>query len=258
MIALAAVMAMSGAANAALIDVGQSVGNGYNGSVIFSMWDGSSAYELNLNTGVAGNSISGINTFVSDIAAAGNSMTFAVDSMLTTWLSTANTANLQWNVTAINQGNTIKQVLTSASVATLPVALSNQIAKGALNNAGGVYTQLNTYMSATVGEAVVPNTDTKGYAGIAVFGNNFGGAINFSNTAALGGSQLMAVMGTKTTGTALSTYAFDGITASVANNGSLTLASVAAVPEADSLAMLLAGLGAVATIVRRRRNGAAA
>ena len=259
LLALAAAALVSGAANAALIDIGTSNPNGYNGSVVFSMWDQNSAYELNLNTGVVGSTISGINTFVSDITAAGGSITFAADTLLTNWIASADKTNLLWNITAVNNG-TVRSILTSANTAVLPTALSSQLLRIAMGSAGGIYTGINNNgLTATTNDVVIPSTVTTAYAGGGTFGSNFGNDINFSNaSSALGTSMQMAVINVKSTGTALGSQAFDGVTATLATNGNLTLSNVAAVPEADSLAMLLAGLGAMGTIVRRRRNGAAA
>ena len=255
MIALAAVMAVSGAANAASIDLGATGATSYNGSVVFSIWDNNSSYSLNLNTGVAGDSISGINSFLSTITAApGSSLTFAADSTLTSWLSNANVAALEWNVTAINNGTT-RSILTSADLPVLPSAESSTTARAGITSATTIFNNVNANGTQSSANDSVIQSNTPGYIGNAAFGTNFGGGINFTDaSSALGTSMQMAVLNVKSTGGTNVTQAFDGVTASLDSKGDLTFsAPVAAVPEADTYAMLLAGLGAMGVIVRRRR-----
>ena len=248
MIALAAVMAVSGAANAALIDSGSATGNG---DLVLSIWDKNSAYELNLNTVM--------NSFVATVTAApGSAISFAADSTLSTWLAQADSATFKWNVTATGASGTNKAILTSADVTTLPTAESSQIARTAVSSAQSIYNNINANgpLTATVNDAVLGST-TAGYAGnTGVFGSNFGTDVNFVDaSSSLGTSMQMVRIGVKSTGSTAVTQAFDGVTVSLDSKGDLTLSTaVAAVPEADTYAMLLAGLGAMGVIVRRRRT----
>ena len=258
MIALAAVMVASGAANATLVDLGATASTGYNGSVVFSVWDSAGSYSLNLSPSIAtasGTGADGINSIVADVTAAtGSSVVFNADAALTAFLGAAATAGLavQWDVNALGAvatSVTNKELLTTANVTTLPTAPSNSLTKTAAGDLTTIYTGLNNNgISITSNEATINSTTTAGYA------NTFGTSLTnlaFSDAANLGQSQMLALVGYKTTGTASSTYTNTGLTASVDTLGNLT---VAAVPEADTYSMLLAGLGAIGAIVRRRRN----
>lgn len=262
MIALAAVMAVSGAANATLIDLGNNANTAYNGSLVFSVWDATGSYSLDLSPSIAttaATGIDGINTVVADVTALG-SVSFAADSALSSWLAAANTAGLavQWNVNALGAvatSITNKELLTTANVVTLPAALANNKSVVAGGSIVAIDTGLNSSGISAANELVV--TATTAAAGYANYLNstNFNGSLSFSDAANLGQSMGLAMVGYKGTGTAASTYAMTNLTASVDASGNLTLSTpVAAVPEADTYAMLLAGLGVMGAIVRRRRS----
>jgi len=258
LIALAVAALVSGAANAALVDTGVAAGTGYNGSLVFSVWDSASSYSLNLSPSIAtatGTGVDGLNTVVADVTALG-SVSFAASSALTNWLGNAAAAGLavQWNVNALGSvptSTTNKELLTTANVSILPAAPLNTQTKVAGTDLGAIFGGLNTGgMTATSNEAIIA-AGTSGYAN--TYGTNLA-TLAFADAANLGQSMMMTMVGYKTSGAALSTYSPSGLTASVDTMGKLTIGAVAAVPEADSLAMLLAGLGAVAAMVRRRRN----
>lgn len=260
LIAAAALLAATGAANAA-IDNGVSSGNG---ELFFTAWDGASSYTFDLNTT--------INAFETSVAAvgAGTYVSATLDALFTSYLSTANLSSLVWNIVA-NDGAGARRVINTFT--TLPATtVTAEITRSATGGIGSFLTAVNTGITAQGGgNSAVFSANTPGYANNStglLFGNNNGNGINFNNTGTVAnntyanGLGLMRLDGAQG-GTAPTTYTpytdggfavrayFDAAAGTVAIAGFTT-----PVPEPETYAMLLAGLGLMGAIARRRRNQA--
>ena len=251
LIAAAAVLAASGGANAA-IDIG---GTG-NGDLFFSIWDGANSYTRDLNVR--------IDAFEAAIAAPGGlSFSFAADAMFTTYLATANLATAAWNIVAQDAVGPRRSIYTYS---VLPVTrIDAELNRGAVGAAGGFGINVNNVLSpggvGTADSAVFPSSSIA-YAGNVAFGTRMNNRLNFSTAGTTAnnsfdtGMNLLRINGAPS-GLALSTYtpyADEGFAVRAfldSGSGNLT---IAAVPEPETFAMLLAGLGLMGAIARRRRN----
>ena len=250
LIALAAVLAAAGSANAAPIDNGAAG----NGGLFFSIWDGANSYSRNLGFS--------INSFETGLAAAGNfTQSFAADATFTSFLGTANLASLKWNVMATdNQG--ARRVLESFTAPKPLTTKTADVVRTLATSTQNFATQLNAKLTAA--DSATYAVGTAGYAGVTTMADNAGGLLNFSNAGTFANSTYATGLSfmrinAGATGTAASTYTpyLDG-TASVKlyldGNNALNIAAVTAVPEPESFAMLLAGLGLMGAIARRRNK----
>ena len=252
LIALAAVLAAAGSANAAPIDNGAAG----NGGLFFSIWDGANSYSRNLGFS--------INSFETGLAAAGDfTATFAADATFTSFLGTADLAALKWNVVATDNSGA-RRVLETF---TAPKPLTTKPSDSVRTLAGSTTTFVNSLnIKLAAANSATYAVGTEGYAGGLAFADNGAGGLNFSNAGTFAsnsyanGLSFMRINAPATT-IAPSTYTpyLDG-TASVKlyldGNNALNIA-VTAVPEPESFAMLLAGLGLMGAIARRRNKKSA-
>jgi hypothetical protein len=248
LLAAAAVLAVSGGANAA-IDIGAQG----NGDLFFSIWDGANSYTRDLNVT--------INAFEAAVSAPGvYSFSLDADALFMSYLSTANLANAVWNVVAQDAQGARRSIYTYAA---LP---SSTINSGDNRSAIVVAQQLGL----AVNSGLAPSADsavfaagTAAYAGGA-FGQNLNGILNFgfggtnANSTYASGLNLVRVNGGASglLPTVYTPYADEGFAVRAfldSGSGDLT---IAAVPEPETYAMLLAGLGLMGAIARRRRNQA--
>jgi len=248
LIAAAAALALSGAANAAIEN-----GTDGNGEFFFNIWDGVSSYTLDLNIG-------------QNVAAQGNpsnpnpfdpatSYQFAADPLFQQFISTANLANLQWNVLAIETqaARTFTQTYTNLPDSGINATNGRSMTGAVLSFING----LNPILGGA--NSVVQLVTDPFYAGN-IGCNNFSYQ-NFSTCGTLANNSAATGLGLvnqaiAASGTALSTFAAQ---ASGANAVKVYLDSnytlhIAAVPEPETYAMLLAGLGLMGAIARRRRQ----
>lgn len=266
-----AALAMSGAAEARIQD-----GSTGNGELVFSAWDGAVGYTYDLewtaalNDLVAGGAADGTYA-TSPSATVAASMIGAggviFDHVLTGFSNFSDLSAVQWNLAAADSVGR-NRFLTTLGDSAADMNVSNLNVKSAV-------TVFNSYVGGANGKSTdnvtmavdgYANTilaDGVGYAGNN--GDNWGGKTNDS-TSLLGASTSLWVLGmnnSSTTGTAGSStgyinqlLAFDGraVTAStyLAQDGYHLQLAVAAVPEADTYAMFLAGLGLMGFIARRR------
>lgn len=257
LIAAAALLAATGAANAA-IDNGISSGNG---ELFFSAWDGANSYTFDLNTSIS--------AFEAGVAAVGAiDQTFSLDALFNTYLSTANLSNLVWNIVA-SDGTGARRIINTFS--TLPATtIAADIARSTTGAIGSFVTAVNTGITSQGGvNSAVFAAGTAGYANNTAptplrFGANNGGGINFNNTGTVAnnsyesGLGLMRLDGAQG-GTALTTYTpytDGGLAVRAYFDASMGTVTIAAVPEPETYALLLAGLGLMGAIARRRRNQA--
>jgi hypothetical protein len=248
LIAAAAALALSGAANAAIDN-----GNTGNGELFFTAWDGVTSYTFDLNTT--------INAFESAVAAgSGAYVSVTLDALFGSFIAGANLPNLVWNVVA-GDNSGARRILSTFS--TLPGStIGGPEARSTAGAVASFAQAVNVGIAAQGnGNSAVFAAGSAGYADNTTgvrFGNNIATGLNFSNggsiannsyAAGLGFMRIDALQG----GTAPSVYNpyadvrayFDYTT------GTLT---IAAVPEPETYAMLLAGLGLMGAIARRRRK----
>jgi len=255
LIAAAAVLAVSGAANADI-----ATGALGNGDMFFSIWDGVNSYTRDLNVS--------INAFEAAIAAPGflpgtvlGSFSFAADALFTSYLATANLATVRWNIVASDSLGPQRSIYTYS---TLPGPVIDSITnRSAVTAANGFALEVNSQnLSASGADSAVFAAGTPAYAGLPSFGSRINNRLNFetagfaANNSLANGLNLLRINGAAS-GNALSTYTpylDEGFAVrAFLNTGSGTL-TIAAVPEPETFAMLLAGLGLMGAIARRRRN----
>lgn len=269
-------------AHAAQIDTGL---NG-NGGLFFSIWDttaansgGKGSYTLNLGTS--------LDSFASTLANTGSlDLSWGADATLTSWLSSVtNKTTLRWNVVGLDSFDD-NRIFTTVN--TVPTgAKTDEVTRTAVAETQN-YLANHVNPSLALTDSAVFGRSSTGYAGSATanpgFGNNIGN--NFSGTAAQGGftndGKVQVTSGVAnnsfetglkfmsvnaaSSGTDASSYSLfnDGTTTgnpldkSVrvwfdANNTLHMAAATAPVPEPTESAMLLAGLGLIGLMARRRQ-----
>jgi hypothetical protein len=251
LVAALALGAAATGANAAL-----DAGTGGNGELFFSIWDASQSYSFDLNKNIT--------TFEADVAAAGNiDQTYALTNFATFMSGVSNAAALNFGLTATDTSGARRLLVTFTAPAPGVTKLNDSIRTAAANTtaiAGSISTAMGVNNFAIVGSPAAA-----AYAGKVAFGNgnlgNMSNTLNFSMIGKLaanddyaGGLGFMRI-DALATGTASSVYTpyMDGGTAVrvwVAGND-LHIAA-APVPEPETYGMLLAGLGMIGFMARRR------
>ena len=253
LIALAAILAAAGSANAAPINNGAAG----NGGLVFSIWDSANSYSRNLGYT--------IDSFEAGLAAAGNFKESFGDAAFTSFLGTADLASLKWNVVA-NDASGARRVLETFTAPKPLTTKTNDTIRGLALGTQSFVTELNSKL-ATDNSATYA-VGTTGYAGATnKFADNGAGILNFSNAGTFasntyGNGLSFMRINASATGIAASTYTpyVDGANSVKLYiedvNGQKAL-TIAAVPEPESFAMLLAGLGLMGAIARRRNKKSA-
>lgn len=243
-------------ANAAI----QNGGTG-NGELFFNIWDSNGSYTFDLNKT--------IDAFQADVAAPGAIKQEYTLTNFASFMSTvADPSLLKFNVVAVDTssvatatspfGNT--RYLTTFS-GNVPAAVADNTNRTVMSNVSAFADKVNTVIG-TGGDSVAVASSSDAWAGKATFKDNPGGIQGFSNGGTLAnntyefGMNFMRI-DVKSTGTAKSVYTQfnDGVVPVrlwLDNTDQLHIA--AAVPEPESYAMLLAGLGMIGFMARRRLN----
>lgn len=253
--AAAALVALSGAANAA-IDNGATG----NGELFFSIWDANSSYTRDLNIT--------LDSFEAAVNAAGAYLNqVSADSLFTSFLATADLATVKWGVSAVDTMGERRLLDTFSVMPTLAQMKTNDVLRTGIGGVGGHINNMNNtgMMNA---ESNTYAVGTSGYAGNSVYGqfsnnqlgyNRSGTAANDSYENGLNLLRINALatgiqkgVYTQYTDNGSALRAFLDLNQGSATFGQLTIA--APVPEPESYAMLLAGLGVMSAIARRRRN----
>lgn len=255
-IAAAAMLAATGMASAAPIDRGINSAITVGGDFFFNIFDTAGSYTTNLNIRqfefIAGVAAPGNYSFLRDLNA---------DSLFRSFISTANLAELQWNVLAVESiGNrTLHQTYSSELPATGQTATNGRSMVLAVQNFIG---RVNDGMAPGGNSAVFDNTQA-GYAGN-LGCNNTAATQQFNNCGTLANNSYstglgLAVENYAGTGTARGTIVpvvDNNLPVNVWLDANYNLNMVAEVPEPETYAMLLAGLGLMGAVARRRQNKA--
>ncbi|MHB1188787.1 PEP-CTERM sorting domain-containing protein [Thiobacillus sp.] len=262
LIALAAMLA-AGSANAAIQD-----GSTGNGELFMTVLDsvGQKSYTLDLNLTM--------NDFLAGIAVSNKKYEFAADANMTSFLGgVADKSALSFAVVAMDASGAnatdYHRYITTATNIVPGNTLTNQLTNANLKNLGGQGAVFLGDVNGLIGandSMIVTDTSTLAYADSGVWGSNWGSAANFDSTGTIGDGNLDMYFLRQSSGATFPTsiknspsiyeaILQDGnqVFANLDMNGNLV---VAAVPEAETYAMMLAGLGLVGFMVARRRQAA--
>lgn len=248
LIAAAIALVAASGANAAIDN-----GAGGNGELFFNIWDANGSYTRSLETS--------IDSFQSQLGAVGNlNLSWAADATFTSFMASVVTpSELKWNVVATDTtgGRRILETYTAPEATTKKTNdVMRTLAAGTQTFVNDLNTKLASVDSATYAVGTV------GYAGNnAKFGDKGAGLLNFSNAGTLANNSYANGLGfmridALATGTAASQYNeyLEGTTAVNAYLDGTTLHIAAAIPEPSEYALMLAGLGMLGFMARRRLN----
>ena len=254
LIALAAMLA-AGSAQATIVD-----GSTGNGELFMTVLDsvGQKSYTLDLNITM--------NDFLAGIAVSGTSYSFAADANMTSFLSMVAPADQSGLVFAIGamdaSGATatdFHRYITTASV--IDAATDTNVNLKDLGTSGAqLLGDANTLFVGADNSVIVTDPSVVAYAGSAQWGDNWGTKFNGISTGLIGNDLDMYLLsqtsGTFTARNSASVYSAlvqggNQVSANLDMNGNLT---ISAVPEAETYAMMLAGLGLVGFMAARRRS----
>jgi len=248
---LAAAVVMAAAATGANAAIDN--GAGGNGDLFFNIWDASGSYTRDLGYS--------IDSFQAALSAGGDiDLSWAADATFTSFLAGVSDVNaLKWNIVAVDKmgDNRLLETYT-----TLPSPLkTDDVTRTAANNTRDFATAVNGVIGAA--DSVTVDSASAAWAGKDSFKDTAAGFLGFSNAGTvannsyadgLGFMRIDAKVGLK----AKSVYTpyVDGQNVKAYLDGSdLHLsAAVAAVPEPESYAMLLAGLGMIGFMARRNKR----
>lgn len=178
-----------------------------------------------------------------------------------TFLASANAANLNWNVVSA-ENSSIRRIVQTVSTAPVTPLANSKIVTAANNfdNYASAVNALGTHpgTTATDGVALTSTTDLTGYAGN--IGSNFQGA-GYASTGGINDVLSFYVFSTNSTN--LSSTAAGRVAQLKSADGQAVVAKIyqgadgyhlqiSAVPEPETYAMLLAGLGLLGFAARRK------
>ena len=273
-LAVIALSATSVAAAATIPNVTQSsavLGSGAGGSsLVFSAWDDTAGIGYSIDLGYTLNQIIGADTIVSGSAGTGtNTMVDAtltssaltpgqvISIALTDW----NLTSGSWNMAAVDTVGRNRLLVTNSSAWTGATNGDIKLAGAGLNN----YLNQGAALSTSAGTLSATATSDAWYPNTASWGDNLGGtgiagtAFGLTDTANLFVAyqkSITSANGGLNGGYAALTTLTGGqtITAYLSNVSGVEYLNIAAVPEADTSGMMVAGLGLMGFIARRRNS----
>jgi hypothetical protein len=236
-------------------------GAGGNGELFFSAFDGVSSYSYDLNASIdafeTGKNTAGLYSFIS-----GSDFT----SSFSAWKSTANASTLEWNILATDTAGQ-RRIISTVGAAVLPA--TNKDAGVLRTAAANIQTTVNAINQLLVGNSAVANAGTAAYAGtMGLFYPKF----NFDTTGTLANNNYangLAFQITTANATGLTlgvntAYVDETVAVRVWVGSDNTLhlmdclscdySPIPQLPELESFAMLLAGLGVISAATRRRKQ----
>lgn len=265
---LAAAVVMAAAATGANADI--NLGTNGNGELFFNIWDANGSYTRGLSTLIgtptATQISAGYTSFEGILATAGNiDLTWTADATLNAWLATADVASLKWNVVA-NDTQGANRLLTTYKAPEAETTKLNNVIFSASTATTTFVNSVNLAMPNVVGASVAVTSANAAWAGKTSFKDTVGGLLNFSNGGTLANNSFASGLGfmriDAAANNASSSVYNEYLEGSTAVNvwldasNTLHIGAVAAVPEPESYAMLLAGLGMIGFMAGRRNKRA--
>lgn len=239
-----ALAAAAGGANAAI-----DTGAGGNGELFFSIWNDSFSYTRDLNVS--------IDAYQSPVS----NQVWNADATFISFLGTigeANLSSLKWSVVAADAAGA-RRLLTTYSLSSSS-GLTDEVTRGATATARDFAKYVNTVIG--VGESVAVDSTSVAFAGQPNFRETIGTWLDFSNAGTVANNSFATGLGfmridAKATGIADSVYTpytvgSDSVHVWIDGDYNLHIAAVAAVPEPSEYALLIAGLGLMGAVARRR------
>lgn len=256
-----------GAAHAAI-----SLPNSGNGELVLTAWDDKgtvdtaddTSYSRDLGLVINGFASAATNpVLVSTMQQSSTLLTFGPDATLSGWLSgvaSGDRSRIRWNVVGGDSAGDQRLVTTVAAGET--VASNNSILIGTNTNVATFFSALNsspTHNSLPNGSAVNVFSDNVAYGGGTSWGDKLGGKTSFITSAGMGASlnwwlldQNGAPNGNQVNKFQFQVDAQTPMQWTFANDGTLTYAPTAPIPEPGTWAMMLAGLAGLGLASRRR------
>lgn len=279
----AVVLAASATSANAVIEGGNTVGNS---EFVFSAWDINTGvgYTLDLNwsqkfdsvfgaDAAAGTNAAGIagNAAILNNARVNSSLIGAggviYDDVLTGIPFGANIADVQWSLNSLDNAGRTRLVTTKDSAdAALFTAVTNNGQKQATTTLNAYYAANNSFSDPLVDDTFAITADTNGNAYAGTAGSASVNNSLFDTTNALGGTSFLYFLAQSTlassAGPSLTKQvaafggAYDGlnIVVSTYQQAGQWRLNIAAVPEPETYAMFLAGLGIMGAVARRRKG----